>query len=135
MARWRPMADDVKSSECQPGGEWIVEETAYPFTDEDLSPQQRSWVPRDPHEIFNTWPNDWKMEIWDGAPQFLNGSDPPWDWRAVAVASRAYPECRIICTTATGWACTAVQPLENDMDAGSPEYRDGPLLAPPNSHW
>ncbi len=95
MFRWRPLAGCVKSFGCLPGDDWTAQETAYPFTDDDLSPQQRSWAPLDHHEIFNTWPNDWKMEIWDGVPQFLNGSDPPWDWRAVAIAPRLpeLPDC------------------------------------------
>jgi hypothetical protein len=77
------------------------------MTDNDLSEEQRNWVPASEAEAIPCWPYCHKAEAYGGELVFLPGWDEPWDWRSVALAARAYP----------GWTVT----LEDE----------GPLLVRP----
>ena len=65
------------------------------MTGDDLTDEQRGWLPASLDDVWEQWPAVWKTEMWDGAIQLSSGGDPPWDWRSVAMAARAYPGWRV----------------------------------------
>ncbi len=69
------------------------------MTDRDLTDEQRVWIPASEFEAMKCWPYLHKAEVYGGELVFSSGSDEPWGWRSVALATRAYP----------GWTVT----LEN----------------------
>lgn len=53
-------------------------------------------MPSTLREAYECWPAGWKVEMFDGALHFTNGSGPEWDWRSVTLAARASPGWRVV---------------------------------------
>jgi hypothetical protein len=64
------------------------------LTEQDLSDEQRAWMPASGWEAYGQWPACRKAEVVDDALAFYAGASS-WDYRSVAVAARAYPGWRI----------------------------------------
>lgn len=63
------------------------------LTSDDLTEEQRAWMPASSEELAGQWPMAHEIENWDGIPVFYALEE--WDWRSVALAARAFPNVRV----------------------------------------